>query len=238
MGFSAKAGKLAALAIRPALFATLLKHRVAATTDHVEALQLIDVATLLDVGANKGQFSIMARNMYPEARIEAFEPAPAASGIYRSVFAGDPRVTLHQVAVSDNEGMVDFFMADREDSSSLLPIGDGETAAYGVSGASVIQVRSTILDHVIDMNTLTAPVLMKIDVQGGELKVLQGIQRLEMIDHIYVELSFVPLYDGQPLADEVIAYMAQRGFGLAGVFNQSTTRQFGPTQADFLFSRR
>lgn len=238
MGFSAKAVKLAALAARPALFSTLVKHKVAASVDHVAALRLIDVATLLDVGANKGQFSLMARSLYPAARIEAFEPTPGASAVYRSVFAGDPRVTLHQVALSDEEGVVDFFMADREDSSSLLPIGRGETVAYGVSPAAVIQVRSAVLDTVIDMDGLTAPVMMKIDVQGGELKVLRGIGRLETIDHVYVELSFVPLYDGQPLADDVIAYMAQRGFRLAGVFNQSTTREFGPTQADFLFSRR
>lgn len=83
----------------------------------------------------------------------------------------------------------------------------------------MIQVRSDILDNIIDMDALVAPVLMKINVQGGELKVLQGIRRLEAIDHVYVELSFVPLHDGQPLAHEVIAYMAQRDFHLAGVFN-------------------
>jgi hypothetical protein len=78
---------------------------------------------------------------------------------------------------------------------------------------------------------------MKIDVQGAELAVLQGCDSLDEIDWIYVELSFVGLYQGQPLCDEIIGYLGEHGFRLAGVFNQVRTAAFGPTQADFLFCR-
>jgi hypothetical protein len=68
--------------------------------------------------------------------------------------------------------------------------------------------------------------------------VLEGCSTLEYASFIYVELSFVELYEGQALFEEVAAYLFGRGFTVMGVFNQVSTARFGPTQADFLFKRR
>jgi hypothetical protein len=77
---------------------------------------------------------------------------------------------------------------------------------------------------------------LKLDVQGGELDVLNGAEEiLPFVDIIYCEASFVQLYDGQPLAHEIASHLMLGGFTLRGVFNQSITKEFGPTQADFLF---
>ncbi len=82
------------------------------------------------------------------------------------------------------------------------------------------------------------PVLFKIDVQGGELAVLNGALPLfDRLDAIYCELSFVELYQNQPKASNVIAFLSHNGFTLRGVFNISFTKRFGPTQGDFLFAR-
>jgi hypothetical protein len=76
-------------------------------------------------------------------------------------------------------------------------------------------------------------------VQGAELEVLKGCASLlSSFDHIYAELSFVEFYSGQPLCDEVIAYLAQHGFALAGVYNLAADKDGVTVQADFLFSRR
>ena len=82
------------------------------------------------------------------------------------------------------------------------------------------------------------PVFMKIDVQGSELDVLKGCgDALPFIDWIYVEVSYVTLYSGQPLAGDIVRYLAERRFTLRGIFNQVETKAYGATQADFLFSR-
>jgi hypothetical protein len=53
---------------------------------------------------------------------------------------------------------------------------------------------------------------------------------------VYVESSFVELYVGQPLADEVIAFLLPHGLRLAGIFN--IARSGGEViQADLLFRR-
>lgn len=75
------------------------------------------------------------------------------------------------------------------------------------------------------------------DVQGGELGVFDGCDQLGEVDFIYVELSFVELYVGQPLFDSVNAYLVSRGFSLIGAFNQVSTEEYGPTQIDVLFRR-
>jgi hypothetical protein len=80
--------------------------------------------------------------------------------------------------------------------------------------------------------------LAKIDVQGSELNVIQGMgQEIRQIDYIYAELSFVELYEGQALAGETIGYLDGQGYSLVGLYN---TRGDGmqAIQADALFRRR
>lgn len=233
----AKARKLAYLLARPRFAAALARHRVAAASEHVEAIRLTRAASLIDVGANKGQFSLAFRALRHAAPIDAFEPLPAAADAFQRLFARDPNVRLHRVAIGEREGSAAFHVADREDSSSLLRPGAGQRAAFGVSEASAIEVAVRPLGDMLDLAAVPRPILMKIDVQGAELGVLKGISALGSIDFVYVELSFVELYEGQPLFDEVAAHLAARGFALAGVFNQVSTPAFGPTQADFLFRR-
>lgn len=234
----AKGRKALSLLTRWAFFRAAVFERVAAATEHVTAIRHAAPATLIDVGTNKGQFSLAVRALRPRARIIGFEPLPAAATRYERVFRRDPLVELHCVALSDREGVAEFHVADRADSSSLLKLGHGQDAAFGVRGSGTIEVQTRRAASCVSLGDLPRPILMKIDVQGAELQVLRGCDDLELVDFVYVELSFAELYEGQPLYDEVAAYLAQRGFHLAGVFNQISTPAFGPTQADFLFSSR
>jgi hypothetical protein len=93
------------------------------------------------------------------------------------------------------------------------------------------------LDDCVEVHALEGPVLLKVDVQGGELAVFEGCDSLAHVDFIYVELSFVELYEGQPLFQEVCEYLVNRGFVVAGLYNQVTTTEYGPTQIDVLFKR-
>lgn len=222
---------------RPRFAGAALRHGVAAAVEHLPAIRYSAAATLLDIGANKGQFSLAFRELRPEAEIIAFEPLAAAADRFQRIFGDDRRVRLHRVALSDAEAEAEFYVTDREDSSSLLKPGSGQRAAFGVAHRQTIRVPVKRLDAMVDLAALARPILVKIDVQGAELGVLKGCDRLETADFVYVELSFVELYEGQPLFQEVADYLASRGFSLAGVFNQVMTETFGPTQADCLFRR-
>ena len=222
---------------RPDCRRALIRHRVAAATEHVDVIRHCAAETLLDVGANKGQFSLAFRSLRPDAQIIAFEPLPEAADVYAQVFEGDALTRLERTALASGEGTARFHVADRADSSSLLRPGQGQERAFGVHPASTIEVSVKRLDDCIDLTTLVRPSLMKVDVQGAELRVFEGCDAIELIDFIYVELSFVELYEGQPLFGEVVHHLSDRGFAVAGLYNQVSTAEFGPTQVDVLFKR-
>jgi FkbM family methyltransferase len=229
--------KAVTLLSRPPFAIAMIKHRIAAAIEHLEPIALTKAATLIDIGANKGQFSLAFRHLRSSAQIIAFEPLPSAADRYEALFADARNVALHRVALSDSASTAVFHVTDRQDSSSLFKPGAGQQAAFGVSEAVAINVPVERLDMTVELRSLAHPILIKIDIQGAELKALQGCADLELADFIYVELSFVELYEHQPLFNDVATYLMGRGFTLAGVFNQVTTAAFGPTQADFLFKR-
>jgi FkbM family methyltransferase len=215
----------------------IVGHRVAAATEHLTAIRFCAANTLIDAGANKGQFSLAFRALRPRANIIAFEPLPEAADIYQQLFAGDGLTRLQRVALSSSNGSAQFHVTDRADNSSLLRPRKGHERASGVRGARTIEVPVKRLDDCVDISRLAHPIFLKVDVQGGELGVFEGCDALAEFDFIYAELGFVELYEGQPLFQEVSEYLARRGFAIAGVFDQIITAEFGPTQVDVLFKR-
>lgn len=225
------------LLAQPQFVDAAVRHRVAAAVEHLEAIRFCAANTLIDVGANKGQFSLAFRKINVSSPIIAFEPLPAAASVYEQLFSRDPAAQLHHVALAKNGGKAKFHVADRADSSSLLNPGIAQARAFGVHATSVIEVPVRRLDDCVRLDTLPKPILLKVDVQGAEQSVFEGCDTLDRIEFIYVELSFVELYEKQPLFQEVANYLAGRGFKIRGVFNQVVTRKFGPTQVDVLFQR-
>lgn len=228
--------KYAMAALNPAFWPAIARG-VMPAVEHLAALRPLGARTVLDVGANKGQFSLAARHLFPTARIHAFEPLEDARRSYQSLVA-EP-TTMHAMALGAEKANARFFVATRADSSSLLEPGRRQELAYGVGLASTTNVDVARLDDVVGSNELVSPVLLKLDVQGAELQVLRGAAGLlPSIDAIYCEVSFVELYEQQAGAGDIVSFLTDRGFALRGIFNLSTTKQFGPTQADFLFLRR
>ncbi|MBI9044513.1 MAG: FkbM family methyltransferase [Anaerolineaceae bacterium] len=220
----------------PRFLKALLKGS-AAGTEHLDILKNLDCKFVLDIGANRGQFSLVARECFPGAVIHAVEPLEEPVKIFRSIFKDDAHITLHQCAIGSQSEVKTIHVTKDDDSSSLLPIGETQVKLFpSTREKETRKVNVYILEELIDVDIIQQPSLMKIDVQGYELEILIGCQNiLEKFNFLYIETSFVELYEGQALASEVIAFLERNGFLFKGVYNSYYDENGLAIQADCLF---
>lgn len=217
----------------------LLRARVFASTEHDAILAGLMLDTVVDIGANRGQFALCARRLYPLARIYSFEPLRRPASVYRRVFAHDAHAQLFKSAVADSAGEAIMHVSRWDVSSSLLPFAQAQHDNYPLTEEAAREtVRMGRLSDYLDADAIRGTALLKLDVQGFELAALRGCEGLlECFSYVYVEVSFIELYTGQALAGDVTQYLIEKGFGLAGVANLSSGRSRRPIQCDFLFAR-
>ncbi|GIW56597.1 MAG: hypothetical protein KatS3mg082_3001 [Nitrospiraceae bacterium] len=232
--------KLLTLLASPVFAQALLRYRVAAAVEHMPALRQLRCKTVVDIGAHSGQFALVARARFPDSRIIAFEPLPEPARRFRRLFAKDVRVNLYQVAIGPVVAVQKMHVSAKDDSSSLLPIGELQVQIFrGTYESTTVEVAVGPLERYVDPRDITPPALLKVDVQGYELQALYGCESLlSLFDVVYCECSFVELYHTQPLAADVLSWLNHRGFVLRGVYNVTYHPVWGCVQADFLFIRR
>lgn len=209
------------------LFADLIGARQPHTIDNIVAktasvLSKRDLSIVLDIGANIGQFGSSLRLSGYKGKIISFEPLPTE---HRKLVDSTAKDKLWQVfdrcALGAIEGEMSINVAGNSYSSSLLDMLPAHVAAAPDSayrGSVLTRVRS--LDSIADeVNPDKIDLFLKIDTQGYELEVLRGADKLlNSVQGIQLELSISPLYKGQPLYEELIDYLKQRGFAIWSIF--------------------
>ena len=130
-----------------------------------------------------------------------------------------------------------MYVSARDD-SSILKIGKNQTTIFpGTETTSTKLIKVAPL-HKFLSREFSKRCFVKIDVQGYELEVLNGISKyIKCFYYLYVECSFIELYKGQPLANEVIQYLNGFSFILK-VFTIHIMINGIAVQADLLFTRK
>jgi FkbM family methyltransferase len=239
MSFARKVSK-ALQSVKTPLGRRALRFGTAPSFEHRDLLQSLGpMATVVDVGANTGQFAMICLQTFPEARIHSFEPLQRPAEVFRKVLSVEPRVTLHQVALGATPTRTSMHVTARDDSSSLLKPGLQTEMFAGTNEVRTEEIEVVRLSDVLVEPDIKAPAILKIDVQGFEGEVLKGCESLlGRFDWIYCEVSFVELYKGQALASEILEWLRQRGFYLTGAETDAEMRRYGRSvQADLLFAR-
>ena len=177
-------------------------------------VQKIDV--VFDVGANRGQFAEELRDAGFSGRIISFEASSAAhSTLSRRARGNTNWMVAPRMALGDRNGTITLNLAGNSVSSSVLPMLPSHVRAEAKSryvGSEVVDLRT--LDSVSgEFATDTERIFLKLDVQGFEYKVLQGAEQfLARVAGIQIELSLVPLYDGEHLFHSMIHDLENRGY--------------------------
>ena len=211
------------------------------TLGHIESLELLnllrplEIKTIYDIGANVGTWTLLAKALYPQAEVHAFEPLP----LHHSVFAREAGsldgVFLHKVALGESDGVASMRVTDFSDASSILPLTEAGRRQWNISELAQEQVRMERLDGYRQKAQLPAPSLIKLDVQGFELNVLRGAERcLEESCAVLTEVSFREFYEAQCAFEDVVTFLAEHEFTLFAL-GQGTTTGLPLSQADALF---
>lgn len=145
-------------------------------------------AIVWDIGANVGFYTkLFSEKVGTSGRIVAFEPSPKTFDILREATKDRPEIVLHNVALSNESGHATFYVSRTETpdgaTDSLLPSDSAETHSV-----STVRGDSPELGPV--------PNVMKIDVEGFELEVLQGLSgilRDPDLRGLFVEMHFLEM---------------------------------------------
>lgn len=180
------------------------------------------VDLVFDVGANVGQFAQSVRAAGYEGRLVSFEPLSTAHAQLLRVSQGDVQWEVApRVAVGAHEGEIDIHVAANSFSSSALEMLDSHSkAAPGSAYVGSERVRLLRLDTLAPdyLRPDTVP-FIKIDTQGYEDKVLNGAtDLLGRVSGLQLELSFVPLCEGQQLFDPLVERLRALGFSIWAIW--------------------
>lgn len=188
-------------------------------------IRQMPIETILDIGANTGQFARDIRKHFPEAAIVCFEPLPDAHRNLKSWADGDGRALALNCALGDEEGTVSMYRhTEHSVSSSLLSTTkEGEALYPKTIAQESIEVAVRRLDEIPEVSSgrLRGDVLVKIDVQGYEDRVICGGRAtIGAAKACIVELNVAHLYDGQCGIYSLMGLFDELGFSYAGNLTQ------------------
>jgi FkbM family methyltransferase len=177
-----------------------------------------DIRIVFDIGANNGEFSKEIFAHLPNVDVYAFEPLPDCFKTLTNVFRGNARMHARQIALGDASGDIEMQRSSFHPSSSLRPMAALHKRLYPkTAGMSKETVSLARLDDIAKDIPLHGNIMIKIDVQGFEDKVIAGgTETFKKASVILIETSFVELYVGQPLFGDIHRQLGELGFSYHG----------------------
>ena len=194
------------------------------------------ITSALDGGAANGGWTRQFKQIYPEAPVLAVDPRDDVQADLQQLSRELAGVTVAQTLLGADVGEVEFH--ESLDQSSMLPASDSPDGA-GANSARARKAPITTIDALVRSLSFPWPQLIKLDLQGAEMIALRGAdEALRHADALLLELSFIRLQKGAPLAAEMIAFLQERSFRLydiAGLWHRPLDGALA--QGDFLFLR-
>lgn len=200
----------------------------------------IQPRSVIDVGANQGQFTSACLAYFPATSVLAIEALPDLKARLDKVFHGYPNVTVVGKGCGSRQERRVFHANEYAKSSSFLCLAARHKEAFpSATKTDDIEMEVLPLDLIMEQHATAVPDLLKLDVQGFELEVLKGASKcLKGSRYILMETSFVRLYEEEPLFLDCLAFLAPFGFVFRGPVGFLTDPRSGVfLQMDALFER-
>jgi FkbM family methyltransferase len=183
---------------------------------------------IFDVGAYVGDIAATYKRIFPQSTIHCFEPFPDSFQKLNN-FCRDESIKTHQIAFSDKKGKTTFHTNVDLSCNSLLPPTEGEFKCYSAKSIKdgEIQVETETIDNFCANAGISGIDILKLDVEGAEVKVLGGASRMlsnQAIKLIYSEVMFIPHYTGGCLFHELSGFLDKYDYTLLNFYHLRTAK--------------
>ena len=188
-----------------------------------------NIRTVIDIGAFNGAVALFLSRNFNLSSLYAFEPLTAYIPEIKKKLAHIPNLQIMNVALSDHTGTEILHQNTYAPASSLMHVSNISKEEFPkTSGETDVPVQVERLDDVIKHDKLEKEIFIKIDVQGVEDRVIRGGEKIFSVARcVLIEMSFVPMYDGQPLFEDVHTLLVEKGFRFHGMKNQIHSEKSG-----------
>jgi FkbM family methyltransferase len=196
------------------------------------------INTIIDIGANIGEFTLIFAELFPEAEIYAFEPLPDCYNQLETKTKHIPTISTFNIGLGSKQCIQNIHQSSWHPASSFREMSAMHKTNYPHSANhEEIGVTIDTLDSILKPDTLNKNILIKMDVQGFEDEVINGgIQIFRQAKIVVVECSFQELYENEPMFHGIYSLLKQLGYKYRGSLKQSTDKNDGSfLQADCLF---
>lgn len=202
-------------------------------------IEYCSIDTLLDIGANTGQYSRKMRKWGYDKKIVAFEPLRDAYSALKKYADKDEQIMAYNYALGDKNMKSVINVSGNSYSSSILSIlpshvQSAPKSAYIAQQEIEIKKLDDVFNSIVPEGSR---VMMKVDTQGYEKNVIDGAtESLGRITVVQLEMSIVPLYENGMLWIAMVQLMESKGFQLFSLENGHYNRNSGQLlQVDGIF---
>ena len=202
--------------------------------------QGIQPRTIIDIGANNGQFGVAAAKTFPRSVVHSFEPLPECVDRLERIAKAIPNLHVHPRAAGETVGQIALYRNVDSRATSVLKLGATHREIFPhARQLDCITVPVTTLDHEFAASSFDEPVLLKLDVQGYEASVLAGASNLlRRVEWLVLETSFRPMYDGEVVFLDLLERVRNFGFRFLRPIGWLQDDETGEiVQMDALFGR-
>ena len=189
----------------------------------IKVLSEVGATTVLDVGANVGQFGTKLRDHSRfSGRIVSFEPHDESRRALIEAASGDPLWDVSGVGLGAADGPRKMNTFASSDWNSLHEADEENLAVAGrrISSPGTVDVHVRRLDGMwLELGLEDETVFLKSDTQGHDLQVLEGAgDHLKKVQGLLVEASVVPFYIDEPTLADLLSRITSLGFAPSGIF--------------------